>query len=446
MTDQIAIELNDSGIIVSDGQQLLLESPGYIINLEGQEWLGKDARDRAFLHPNDCHHRFWSDLARTQENAVNQDNAKLTLRHLAFIWDQVSANVQTVILTVPGTYTKTGLGLLLGICKELSIPVRAMIHHAALSPRQSEHSGATIHIDVQLHHTAITQLHEHQDEFRAGQTQVLDDVGFMSIYTAAAEFIAQRFISTTRLDPMHTAELEQQLYNNLPTWLEISRTRDLVRCQLEHQNSLFEVAIDSDDLIKTLNPGLNKIVKVLSSLELQQPVIACASEAINKQFGFNQLANNQGIMVRPLHFGYHAKQSLLHAKQLLHTDSQIYLNKQLPYTTLTDTLPMVASAQAKAIEPPTHILYRNHAFPLTDILYLAGEINTGFQLQNAKPDPQQELLSIRNDESALVIEIVNGQEITVNDQVVQSYTGPSVGDCIRIASNSDELIFIKVEN
>ena len=340
MADQIAIELNDSGIIVSDGQQLLLDSPGYIIDRAGQEWLGRDARDRAFLHPNDCHHRFWSELARSQENVVNQDNAKLALRHLAFIWKQVSANAHTVILTVPGTYTKTGLGLLLGICKELAIPVRAMIHHAALAPRQSEHAGATMHIDVQLHHTAITQLHEHHNEFRAGQTQVLDDVGFMSIYTAAADYIAQRFISTTRLDPMHTAELEQQLYNNLPAWLEISRTRDLVRCQLQHQNSFFEVAIDSDDLIKTINPGLNKIIKALTLPELPQPVIACASETINKQFGFNLQANNQGIMVRPLHFGYHAKQSLLHAEQLLHADSQIYLNKQLPYTTLTDTLPI----------------------------------------------------------------------------------------------------------
>ena len=445
MTDQIAIELNDSGIIVSDSQQLLLDSPGYIIDLADQEWIGKDARDRALLYPNECHHRFWADLARTQTNAVNQNNIQLALRHLDYIWQQISTHVETVILTVPGTFTKTGLGLLLGICKELAIPVRAMIHHAALSPRQFKHAGATVHIDVQLHHTAITQLLEQQDEFRVDQTLVLEDVGYISMYSKAAKFIAQRFIRSTRLDPLHTAELEQQLYNNLPTWLEMSQTSDVVCCQLHYQQKAFEVVVNSNDLAKTSNSKLNKIVETLLSLNLAQPVIACASEVVNKQFGFNLHANNQGIMVRSLHLGHHAQQSLLHAEQLLSADTQIYLSKQLPYTVLTDVLPALQNTSFTNIGSPTHVLYRNHAFPLTDTLYLTT-VDTGLQLQNTRPDQEQILLSISKEESVPVVELNNDQEITINDQVVQSYTRPSIGDYIRVASNADELVFIKVED
>ena len=158
-----------------------------------------------------------------------------------------------------------------------------------------------------------------------------------------------------------------------------------------------------------------------------------------------EIANDHGIMIRPLHAGYHAQQGLLHADQLVDNDSQIYLNKQLPYTTLSDPLPTSSNIRTKKFEAPTHILYRHRAFPLKDVLYLTGATDTGFQLQNT-PGQQQEILSIHCNASTLEIEIANGQEVTVNDQVVQAYTKPSVGDCIRIASNADELVFIKAEN
>ena len=446
MSKAIAIELNDSGIIVSDDQRLLVESPGYIINLNGQQWLGKEARDRALLYPNECNHQFWSELARSQANTANHEYAKLALTHLSTIWQKVSASTDAVILTVPATFTKTGLGLLLGICKELTIPVQAMIHHAVLAPRQADHSGATLHVDMQLHHTAITQLREQDNDFIAHQSEVLEDIGVLSMHTLAAEFVAQTFISSTRLDPMHSAELEQQLFNNLPAWLEIAQTQSTVRCQLEYQNSSFEVIINSQELKNVFTPQLNKIINILTSLEPSQTVIACVSELFDKQFGFVQHAANSGIMVRPLCVGYHAYQSLHHTDQLLRDGSQqIYLNKQLPYTELTDTLATATTQRPVPAESPTHILYRNQAFPLEDRVYLVDTPNTGINLLNSNSSSQQNLLTIYKQDTELVIEIANGQEITVNDQVVQNYRQPLVGDCIRIASSEDELTFIKVE-
>lgn len=445
MAKQIAIELNDSGIIVCNEQQLLLDSPGYIIDLAGYEWIGKEARDRALLHPNECNHRFWYELARTKTKAINHNNTKLALRHLSSIWSQVSKNVDTVILTVPATFTNTGLGILLGICDELSIPVNAMVHHAALSPRQSNHSGDTVHVDVLLHHTAITFLREHQSEFKVEHTILLDDIGWHSFYTATAEYITQTFIKSTRLDPMHSASLEQQLFNRLPIWLASAQTEETIRCQIEHQNSLFEVNINSSELKNILNVQLSKIINSLSSREMAQPIIACVSTSVNEQLGFHQLANRYGILVRPLHIGHHAQQGLLHAEQLLDSDSQIYLNKQLPYTILTDPLPLPNNELSVTANLPTHILYRNRAFPLNDSLYLTGTTTTGFQLQLKQTDMKDELLSIRCNDSSVSVEIADGHEITVNNQMVQTHTRVTVGDRIHIANCEDDLVFIKVE-
>jgi hypothetical protein len=447
MSGQVAIELNDNGIIVSDGQLLLLESPGYIIDLVGQEWIGKEARNRAQLHPNECSNRFWSELAQTQVNAVNQSNAKLALRHLASVWQKISLNAQTVILTVPATFTKTGLGLLLGICKELSIPVCAMIHQAVLVPRQFNHTGATIHLDMQLHNTAITLLQEQDNEFSVSAVELLKDIGFVSIYTLAAEYIAQVFISETRLDPMHSAELEQQLFDFLPTWLEQAQSRDAVQCQLEYQNNTYEVIINAQGLKEILKPILNKIIKTLLSFDAKQAVIACVPEMIDRQLGFNRYANDHGIKVRKLSFGYHAQQSLMHAKQLINDDAQIYLNKQLPCITLTDPLPELANNQLVAPEQQaTHILYDHRAYFIADELYLVETIGAGLQLQNDRASgSQKELLVIRKTSTQVVVEVVDGNCIEVNDQEIQSYVQVSIGDCIRIKSHEDELMLIRVE-
>ncbi len=446
MSHPIAIEINDSGIIVCDSRQHLLDSPGYVITIGAQQWLGKEARDRAFLHPNECNHRFWSQIARAKNDTVNRTETNLALRHLESIWNKVSADVDAVILTVPATFTKSGLGILLGICKQLAIPVRAMIHNAALSPRQADHAGSTVHIDLQLHHTAITRLDEKDKEFVVAHSEVLDQVGLHSLYTQVAEFIAQVFISNTRLDPLHSAELEQQLFNNLPTWLQAMQIQDSVRCLLEYQNSSFEVIIEAEEVKNTLKPQLNKIANSVMSLHATQPVIACTSELLNQQLGFDQFINSQGVMVRSLVAGHHAQQSLQHAKQILSSDAQVYLNKQLPYSVLSDALPAANSIDANTAEAPTHILYRNCAYSLLDKVYVSKASPAGLRIHHDSEESPAPLLSISNQAGILTVAASNGQEITVNDQIVENYRQPVVGDSIRIAANADELVFIKVES
>lgn len=446
MCSQIAIELNDTGLIVRDEFKLLLESPGYIIDYSGQEWIGKEARNRAKLFPNECNNRFWFELAQSQVNAVDQSNAKLVLRHLTRVWQQVSSNASSVILTVPATFTKTGLGVLLGVCKQLAIPVRAMIHHAVLVPRQSNHAGLTIHLDIQLHQTAITLLHEQDNEFSVSVVELLDDIGFASIYMAAAEHIAQIFISATRLDPMHNAELEQQLFNSLPVWLEQAQSQDAVQCRLQYQNNTYEALVDAHSLILMLKSKLNKIINILLSFDSKQTAIVCVSEIIDKQLGFSSYANKNGIMVRILSFGYHAQQSFLHSKQVINNDESVYLVKQLPCVTLTDTLQGLTDPSVTPPQHATHVLYNHHAYPIEKILYLVEIVGSELQFQNHQSsDSQNELFVLRRTSSQLRVEITGGNCIEVNDQEVKSDAKVFIGDCIRVNGYEQQLMLIKVE-
>ncbi len=449
MANVIAIELNDSGIIASDGAQILLSSPGYVIDLAHQEWIGEDARLRAFLHPNECNNQFWTQLNQPQAQVAARSNASLAMRHLAFIWNQLPSNIESVILTVPANFTKAGLGLLLGICTELSIPVKAMVHHAVLSPKQAHHIGPTVHVEMQLHQTSISYLHTLDNEFGVEKQELINDVGILSVYSKAATHIVQSFIIETRLDPLHSAETEQQLYDRLPTWLQLAQQQNSIECSLEYQNISYKTTIDAGELRAICTSNIDVILKKLVGLEqVESSTIVCISNSIDVQFGFSQQAASRGLMTRTLDHGYHAQQSLQFTDNLLNDDQQVYLTKQLPYRILTDPLPLAGIAANTIVEKPTHILFRNRAYSIESELYIvqSTDPDIDIQFQTNPTHSARVLAALRKSSSELTLETTNTIEVTLNDQQISNNTQPAIGDHLRLSGCDDPLIFIKMEH
>lgn len=448
MNTQVAIEFNDSGIIVSDGEKVLQNSPGYIVKVAGNEWFGKDARRRAYLHPNECNNRFWSELAQTEDKNVNHANAKLALRHLSSVWEPMSLEIQAVVLIVPANFTKIGLGLLLGLCKQLSMPVCAMIHQAVLVPKQSNHEGLTLHLDMQLHHTALTLVQERNHEFGVSAVEILDDIGFELIYKAAAGYIAKSFIHANRLDPMHSAELEQQLFDCLPTWLGQAQSESSVNCELNYQKNSYQTNVNAEDLKTIIESHLNEIFHVLRSFAQDRTLIVCVSEIVDEQLGFTRYANQHGLMVRKLPVGYHAHQSLMHAKKLINDDAKIYLNKQLPYVTVTDPIFQPDHHQYEVMEQSaTHVVFRYRAIPILHELYVSEDSNGELHFENEQSSESQKVLFvIRQSLAQIVLTIVRGKKIQINHKSIQSGALLDIGDCLQIGSHKDELLLIKVEH
>ena len=442
---RVAIELNDTAIIIHDGFQLIQKSPGYIIDSAEQVWLGKDARERAYLYSNQCENKFWSEIARAEGNNINQADIKLAMRHLEDIWQHVSGQVNTVVLIVPGTFTKTGLGLLLGICKELDIPVRAMVHQAVLCPYQLDHQGDTVNVDIQLHHTAITQLEKLGEEFVAGDTKVLHGMGLIMLYAQAAEFIAQEFIKKTRLDPMHSAELEQQLYDHLPKWLQDSQHNDVVICKLQRQNNSFEVTVNSHELHNLYEVFIDNISTTVKSICTEQNIIICLSDFIDSQFGFSRFTHKHHIKARVLDTAYYAKQSFEYNEEIFSNDDQVYLNKQLPYTQLSDALVSTVSNDS-CYEKPNHVLFCHRAYRIKDMINIVQNKQGNYELHHNQSGERDAVLTIYDNAADVCIEFDQQQEITINERPAQSYYNLAVGDRIKIATCEDVLTLIKVED
>ena len=442
MSDRLAIELNDTGVIISDGLCLIANSPAYIIDAAHQAWIGKAARERAFLYPNQCENKFWCQLAGADSKTINPADIKLAMRHLAHIWRPLALPVAAVVLIVPATFSKTGLGVLLSICKQLHIPVQAMAHQAVLCPYQHGHQGDTLHVDIQLHCSAITRLASDGKAFAVADSKIIAGSGLMLLHAQAAEFIAQEFIKNTRLDPMHSAALEQQLHNHLPAWLRASQHSDVVTCRLQHHNNAFQVTINSQQLHAVYAALINNILSALKAISAARPIIICLSAWVDEQFGFRRYAHKHGMLARVLSGGHYARQSFQYNEEMLTHDGQVYLSTQLPYTVWFDALPAMPDND---YEKPDHVLFGHRAYPIKQAVYLLERSAGRFEVQYRQAEPQNTRLMIHQDSAKVWLEFEQPQSLTVNNQPVASLSRLCVGDSIKLAACQQRLTLIKVE-
>ena len=439
---RIAIELNDTAAIIHDGKEIISISPGYIVETGGHTWYGHQARERAFLYSNQCDNRFWSELASADENHIDHGLLKFAAGHLAFMWNQAPDQVTAVVLIVPATFTKTGLGLLLGICKQLNIPVQAMVHRAVLCPRQQGHEGDTVHIDMQLHHTAITTLKTVDQDFVVNDTRVVHGTGLVRLYQQVADYLAQEFIKNTRLDPMHTAKLEQQLFDRLAGWLQESWDKDSVKCELFYNDDSYEIMANSQSLHAVYQTSLDKIIKSIKEVCAGNNIITCATAPLDAEFGIISYLDKHHLKVRILDQAYFARRSLEYNEDILSSDGQVYLNKQLPYTQVSDGLADTVSIEDE-YEKPDGVLFRHQAYKLKDAIALINR-NDACELDYQCVDTDMTLLVIRNSDSDVSIEHNRQQAITINGQHAPSPSRLAIGDLVKVPGCDDVLSLIKV--
>ena len=442
MSDRLAIELNDTGVIISDGPRVLANSPAYIIDSAQQAWIGKAARERAFLYSGQCENKFWRRLAGADSKTMHPADIKLAMRHLAHIWQPLALPVVAVVLIVPATFSKTGLGILLSICKQLHIPVQAMVHQAVLCPCQQGHQGDTLHADMQLHCSAITRLAGDGSTFAVADSNIIAGSGLMALYAQAAEFIAQEFINHTRLDPLHSAALEQQLHNHLPAWLQASQHNDVVDCRLQHHNNAFQVTINSQQLHAAYAVLMNNIFNALNAISAAAPIIICLSAWVDEQFGFRRYAHKHGMLARVLDSGHYARQSFQYNQDMLAHDGQVYLSTQLPCAVCTDALP---TAPDNDYEKPDHVLFGHRAYPIRQAVYLSARGAGRFQVRYHQAEAQNTCLVIRQNSAKVWLECEPSNSLTVNDQPVASFSRLGVGDSIKLAACRQRLTLIRVE-
>lgn len=252
----LGLELSDAGIMVAgeNPAKLLVvdggdkASPGFALADDTRLLVGKDAQEKARLNPRLFTNQFWDELGTerlTQPGLEGKNNAELAYAHLSRIWDTVKGKGTEMIMAVPGFFTQKQLGLILGIAKELSMPVKGFtpLALAASSPPPPEHF--ILHVDMHLHCVEVTLLEQNRN-LTQKHVETLSGKGISYLYSAWVKAIADEFVRATRFDPLDQAVYEQELYSRLPSVLGELRANPSTLFEIEAGSHTYRVILTYD--------------------------------------------------------------------------------------------------------------------------------------------------------------------------------------------------------
>lgn len=264
MAGACLIELNDSDIRVSRGDRVLLRCPGVAVALGDALHLGESAARMTHLHPRQSYNRFWS--------ALGQDPWPVpagTLRHNADLaWHQLQSlheragKPAEVIFAVPGTFTPAQLALLLGITQACPFTAVGLVDAAVAAMATVAGPGHYQHVELLLHQAVLTRVDVGTDVARHS-VDVVEGCGLLAFHDAAAELVADTFVQQSRFDPMHRAETEQALYDQLQRCLATLATHPEAIVEIATGRTRQQVRLTRDALVDRLQRTAADIVQRL---------------------------------------------------------------------------------------------------------------------------------------------------------------------------------------
>jgi hypothetical protein len=367
----LAIEINDSGLVVANDTGVLAIEPGFARIDGGRIVTGEEARARARLNPRRTSSRFWSTLSMDPGSAgsdIGKSAAELAYAQLESLWQRFGAGVTAVVLVVPGGYRTEQLGLLLGLAQECGMPVRALVDAAAAASVRPYPKRQLVYVDASLYRVSVSLLAQN------GEVQVRAEHALAQGLSNAADGFARRiadhFVRATRFDPFTHAEAEQALYDRLPAWLEALQREERVELTLKHRNEEFRTTPERDAILGVAQQGVYRAVIQLIAQHREHGLrlVVQLSDRVAALPGFvGELARLDDSQIERFAAG-HAARAVLLAPAVTAAQGDVKLLKRVPWREAprddapeTGIRPEPAPVLARA-KPPTHVVYGGLAY------------------------------------------------------------------------------------
>ena len=458
--DLLGLELCDAGILVAGGEppRLLpidedcLESPGFALPDKKTLTTGIAAERRARLFPRQIMNRFWDSLSTEPldhplPTAGNQ--AEVACIHLAQIWNKARHFGNALVIAVPAGFQRTQLGLLLGMSQELGIPVQGFVSLpvAAAAPGPE---GLHLHVDVHLHRFEVSVLKtEGRLEFQEALT--VNANGLEGLHKLWAQAAAAEFVRMTRFDPFHSAETEQELYRRLPAALAALQHEQATTIAIPAGQSAYSVSLLRGMVLETARPVYDELIAAVLDAARRGAApgtAAClqVSQRVARLPGILERLRqmpNYRIVALPVGAAALALPALW--RELTdgrRTDGASFFSSR-PWAAAERS---VAAEQTAASPRPTHLLYRNLAYPLT-----ATPLTLGTQLpadgrgirieaDAGGIDPEHCAVRLLGEKAVLTALSPNGTFL--NDRRVEGSAALTIGDAIRLGNTAETLVAI----
>jgi hypothetical protein len=250
-----AIEINDAALLFAADGEIRFSSPGYALFDREPVVVGTEALRVSRIEPLNVNNRFWSELDERPllvRAAAGRSHADLAYLHLAHTWNEIANPPPAVRFVVPATLRPQQLALLMGIAREARVPVAGFVDTAVALSSTWPDSGRLLCIDVHLHGTVVTAVVA-GERVRRERTEVARSAGWLDFLDTWLRMIGREFVARTRFDPLHRANMEQQLFDSLPGWLQQLQSADAVEIEAPFEGEKHSVRLTREQFAAEAN-------------------------------------------------------------------------------------------------------------------------------------------------------------------------------------------------
>jgi hypothetical protein len=462
------LELNDHQLGLYNHNGLMFSSPGYVLVSGKHVQFGQQAAEQSRLNPLGTNNEFWHRLGMTPLTRPvahfrhYADVAHGHLLHLA----QESGFEGEIVIAVPASFSREQLAVLTGVLRHSPFKPVAMMDAALVSASHQLAAGSELlYVDVQLHQLSLTRLHTDGSAVRRDAVSVVPGAGWTGISNILVQAATEAFVAQSRFNPQHSAAWEQQLYNQIPLWLQhfYDGDQELIG-RVQTDKNTIQARISLSDVLDALEPVFQKVAQHATRIitDVSKPVLLsgraalvpglqqCLS-AINHQVSPEQLADlclraaaNAGNESAG-HSGTVPFLNVLSLETLRHSHLK---------SPLSANLASVSQTPAVSTRSVTHVLSEGVAWPLPVEVCLQQDsgvvIRTLRPADNSRSAGTQLLVIGRQDNAAHLLPHSEGisvsEGITVNGEAVTTARSLLPGDRIRVGAISADMQCIYVHD
>ncbi len=447
-----AAHLNDAGISFLDSEAVLYREPGFALLDDDQLTTGLKALTQARIKPRRIQNKFWSNLNTTSladKRFRHLSAADLVSRQLEQAWSRIAASGDQVVLAVPAYMSSDMLGLLLGIAAELNVPIVGMVDAAVAATRRQYKNAVPVHIDLSLHAALLTRISQ-GGQAQVDRSVVVDECGMLALNETWLRAITEAFVNQSRFDPLHTAETEQVLQDNLSKWLASASAGAKVEMQVDYRGISHQAELNTLEFIAAAAPVYHQIVSNLRALFRadEVPALQLTDRAARMPGFADILGARVGGELFMLESGATARGLIARCRTLRNDGAAVSLIRQLPWDQSAAEIKVEESVRDEG--QPTHLLFDNIAYAIdAEPLALGSQPIDG----ERNIDLQQDMLGVSRRHCSLQLE--NGQCIVrdfsrygtfLNGHGIDGSAVLQVGDLIRLGTPGYELRMIALES
>jgi hypothetical protein len=442
--DLVALKLIDTGLqLVNPRGRLSRSSPGLAL-IDGREIaVGVDAECRARIKPRRLHSRFWQDLGTAslaRPFPSHLRTADLAHAHLKALWEADGGGASEVIVAVPGTFSDEQLALILGISRDLAIPIRGLVDAAVAAAADRELSSSALHLDIHLHRVVLTVL-EHGDELVQKAVHTENRVGLLGLRDIWARVIARSFVRVTRFDPLHVASTEQVLYAQLADVLEALVEKDSTELRIASGGRQHAIELDRAHIIGATDALYDRLSDLASECAPSDDSTLLVSHSAASLPGLvDHLEERTGLKVVVLHAAAAASGALAHAERIRSPGPALPFVTRLPGLDARPPGPVTVAVNPppdSGRHLPTHLVVDGVAHRISSEALILGPDGVEEGVEGS-----HQSVSVRRLAGQAVLETTAGAGVIVNGDPIEGRTALAPGDRLRLGEAGSEILVV----